>query len=139
MAPAPSTTSQHRRPQPAASRSAASRRRDPRKPKRALSAYVFFTQVARPQIKDEHPDATFGTHAGPHGRPASESAPPPRLTPRRLILMAGELGRLLGQIWGELSDREKKPFQVLADQDKRRAERELAAYNATTDNLHSAA
>lgn len=74
-----------------------------------------------------------------HGRPAAESAPPPRLTPRRLILMAGELGRLLGQIWGELSDREKKPFQVLADQDKRRAERELAAYNATTDNLHSAA
>lgn len=46
---------------------------------RALSAYMFFVQDYRERIKEENPDATFG-----------------------------EVGKLLGAKWKEMSDAEKK-------------------------------
>ena len=46
---------------------------------RALSAYMFFVQDYRERIKEENPDASFG-----------------------------EVGKLLGAKWKEMSDAEKK-------------------------------
>ena len=34
---------------------------DPNKPKRAMSAFFLFSQGNRPRIKEENPDATFGS------------------------------------------------------------------------------
>ncbi|KAF8438574.1 high mobility group box domain-containing protein, partial [Boletus edulis BED1] len=48
-------------------------------PKRALSAYMFFSQDWRERIKAENPDAGFG-----------------------------EVGKLLGAKWKELDEEEKK-------------------------------
>ena len=48
-------------------------------PHRALSAYMFFVQDHRDQIKSENPDVSFG-----------------------------EVGKLLGAKWKELSEKEKK-------------------------------
>ena len=54
-------------------------KKDPNAPKRALSAYMFFSQDWRERIKTENPDAGFG-----------------------------EVGKLLGAKWKELDDAEKK-------------------------------
>ena len=35
-------------------------KKDPSSPKRGLSAYMFFSQATRAQVKEENPDATFG-------------------------------------------------------------------------------
>lgn len=35
-------------------------KKDPKAPKRALSAYMFFSQDWRERIKNENPDAGFG-------------------------------------------------------------------------------
>jgi len=80
-------------------------KKDPNAPKRALSAYMFFSQDWRERIKTENPDAGFG-----------------------------EVGKLLGAKWKELDDDEKKPYVDLAANDKERAEREKAAYDNKEDH-----
>ncbi|ORX36139.1 high mobility group box domain-containing protein [Kockovaella imperatae] len=72
---------------------------DPNKPKRALSAYMFFVQDYRDRIKSENPDVSFG-----------------------------EVGKLLGAKWKELSAAEKKPYEDKAEADKTRAAKQKAAY-----------
>ncbi|KAF9463329.1 high mobility group box domain-containing protein [Collybia nuda] len=74
-------------------------KKDPNAPKRALSAYMFFSQDWRERIKTENPDAGFG-----------------------------EVGKLLGAKWKELDDEEKKPYIEQAARDKTRAEEEKASY-----------
>ncbi|TFK97827.1 HMG-box [Pterulicium gracile] len=76
-------------------------KKDPNAPKRALSAYMFFSQDWRERIKNENPDAGFG-----------------------------EVGKLLGAKWKELDEADKKPYVEQASRDKTRAETEKAAYEA---------
>lgn len=52
-------------------RKATRAKKDPTKPKRALSAYVLFAQETRNQVKEENPEAGFGA-----------SLPPPVVWPR---------------------------------------------------------
>jgi len=73
--------------------------KDPNAPKRALSAYMFFSQDWRERIKTENPDASFG-----------------------------EIGKLLGAKWKELDESEKKPYIEQAAKDKTRAEKDLKEY-----------
>ncbi|KAI0085590.1 high mobility group box domain-containing protein [Irpex rosettiformis] len=75
-------------------------KKDPKAPKRALSAYMFFSQDWRERVKAENPDAGFG-----------------------------EIGKLLGARWKELSDEEKKPYIEQAARDKDRAEQEKKDYD----------
>ncbi|KAI8972594.1 HMG-box [Trametes punicea] len=75
-------------------------KKDPKAPKRALSAYMFFSQDWRERIKAENPDAGFG-----------------------------EIGKLLGAKWKELDDEEKKPYLDQAAADKARAEQEKSEYD----------
>ncbi|OCF59277.1 non-histone chromosomal protein 6 [Kwoniella mangroviensis CBS 10435] len=76
-------------------------KKDPNKPKRALSAYMFFVQDYRERIKAENPDASFG-----------------------------DVGKLLGLKWKEMSAGEKKPYEDKAQADKARADKENAVYKA---------
>ncbi|CAO3614253.1 unnamed protein product [Mucor fragilis] len=73
-------------------------KKDPSAPKRGLSAYMFFSQDQRTTVKDENPDATFG-----------------------------QIGKLLGEKWKNMSDDEKKPYVKKAEADKKRYEDEKAA------------
>jgi len=75
-------------------------KKDKNAPKRALSAYMFFSQDWRERIKAENPDAGFG-----------------------------EIGKLLGAKWKELDDSEKKPYIEQAARDKARAEQEKSEYD----------
>ncbi|KAF9054240.1 high mobility group box domain-containing protein [Panaeolus papilionaceus] len=79
--------------------------KDPKAPKRALSAYMFFSQDWRERIKTENPEAGFG-----------------------------EVGKLLGAKWKELDEAEKKPYIEQAARDKTRADEEKAAYDNKKDS-----
>ncbi|PIA17844.1 high mobility group box, partial [Coemansia reversa NRRL 1564] len=71
---------------------------DPNKPKRPLSAYMYFSQEKRPEVKKDNPDATFGS-----------------------------IGKILGQMWTSLAESEKAPYLGLAQKDKVRYESEKKA------------
>ncbi|KAF5325815.1 hypothetical protein D9611_000935 [Ephemerocybe angulata] len=95
---------------PRAAASKSKKEKDPNKPKRALSAYMFFSQDWRERIKAENPEAGFG-----------------------------EVGKLLGAKWKELDEEEKKPYVELANKDKTRAEGEKNAYDKGTSKKAAAA
>ena len=76
------------------------KRRDPDAPKRAVSAYVFFGHSERPKIQEENPDIEFK-----------------------------DVGRKLGERWRNLAAEEKAKFEELAQKDKDRYAKEIAAYN----------
>ncbi|KAJ1873988.1 Non-histone chromosomal protein 6 [Coemansia sp. RSA 1722] len=76
-------------------------KKDPNAPKRSLSAYMFFSQANRKTVKDDNPEATFGN-----------------------------IGKILGDMWKGMSDKEKAPFFKQAEDDKKRYEAEKAAYVA---------
>jgi len=77
-------------------------KKDPNKPKRALSAYMFFVQDYRERIKSENPDASFG-----------------------------DVGKLLGEKWKTMGPSDKKPYEDQAEADKKRAAKEKGEYDAT--------
>jgi hypothetical protein len=60
---------------------------------------MFFSNENRARIKEENPDATFGG-----------------------------LGKLLGEEWRGLTSAEKKPYDKMNAEDKKRYTKELAAY-----------
>ncbi|KAJ2159108.1 Non-histone chromosomal protein 6 [Coemansia sp. RSA 552] len=72
-------------------------KKDPSAPKRALSAYMFFSQDKRNSVKEENPDIAFG-----------------------------DIGKVLGKMWREMDDSEKQPYVEKAAEDKKRYEAEKA-------------
>ncbi|KAL4992133.1 high mobility group box domain-containing protein [Aspergillus falconensis] len=77
------------------------RKKDPNAPKRGLSAYMFFANDNREKVREENPGITFG-----------------------------QVGKMLGEKWKSLSDKERKPYEDKAAADKKRYEDEKAAYKA---------
>ncbi|KAI8149163.1 high mobility group box domain-containing protein [Fennellomyces sp. T-0311] len=72
-------------------------KKDPNAPKRGLSAYMFFSQETRTKVQQENPDAAFG-----------------------------QIGKILGDKWKNMTDEEKKPYVEKAQEDKKRYEAEKA-------------
>ncbi len=77
------------------------KKKDPNAPKRAVTAFMFYSTKMRPIIKEEKPDIKFT-----------------------------EMGKLIGEKWRELSDDDKKEFEQMAEKDKKRYADETAKYNA---------
>ncbi|KAI8067538.1 putative high-mobility group non-histone chromosomal protein, partial [Gongronella butleri] len=77
-------------------------KKDPNAPKRGLSAYMFFSQDKREQVKAENPNVSFG-----------------------------QIGKILGEKWGAMSEADKKPYVQKAEKDKARYEAEKAAYSVS--------
>ncbi len=74
-------------------------KKDKDAPKRPLSAYFFYIQERREALKKEKPS-----------------------------LDNKELIRTMGEEWNKLSDEEKKPYSKMAENDKKRYQDELKAY-----------
>ena len=74
-------------------------KRDPNKPKKPLTAFMCFSMVRRPQIKEETPELSFT-----------------------------EIGKKLGEDWRALSDEQKVPYLERHAEDKARYEEEKANY-----------
>ncbi|CAK1360163.1 unnamed protein product [Cercospora beticola] len=80
------------------------KKKDPNMPKRGLSAYMFFANDTRDKVRDENPGIKFG-----------------------------EVGKILGERWKALNEKQKAPYEAKAAADKKRYEEEKAAYTAGGD------
>eukprot|EP00898_Chlorokybus_atmophyticus_P008929 jgi/Chlat1/9037/Chrsp94S08306 len=80
------------------------KKKDPNAPKRPLAPYMFFCKDRREDIKAENPDVSFG-----------------------------EIGKILGQEWSSMSDKEKRPYVQKAEKDKERYTAEMANYEPHSD------
>lgn len=67
----------------------ARKKKDKNAPKRGMSAFMFFSQDQRESVKADNPGIAFG-----------------------------EVGKVLGQRWKELSEADKKPYEEKAAKDK---------------------
>ena len=81
------------------------RKKDPKAPKRGLSAFMFFSQEMRPKIQEKNAEASFG-----------------------------EIGKLLGEAWKNVSEEEKKRFEDMAEADKERYKKEMESYVPPSDD-----
>jgi len=81
------------------------KKKDPNAPKRGLSAYMFFANDQRDNVREEHPGIAFG-----------------------------QVGKVLGERWKALSTSERKPYDDKAKADKERYENDKAAYAAGGDD-----
>ncbi|KAI9497311.1 high mobility group box domain-containing protein [Zychaea mexicana] len=79
-------------------------KKDKTGPKRGLSAYMFFSQEQRATVKEENPDASFGT-----------------------------IGKILGNKWSQMTDEQKAPYNAKAEADRKRYEAEKAALADKSD------
>jgi hypothetical protein len=78
--------------------------KDPNKPKKAKSSYIFFCSVMRATVKDDMDDDA----------------------------KAVDVTRELGRRWRELSDEDKKPYQEMAEADKQRYADEMESYSGSS-------
>jgi len=76
------------------------KKKDPNAPKRGLSAYMFFANDQRENVREENPGISFG-----------------------------QVGKLLGERWKALSETQRRPYEEKAQVDKKRYEDEKATYN----------
>ena len=72
---------------------------DPNAPKRGLSAYMFFANDQRDNVRQENPDVSFG-----------------------------QVGKILGDRWKALTEKQRVPYEQKAADDKKRYEAEKAKY-----------
>ena len=99
------------------------KKKDPNAPKRGKSSFMFFSTEWRYKIKEENPDATFGELV-------SISA-----TNSKCLILSSDVctffviqGKLVGAKFKALSAEEKKPYEEMAEKDKARYVKEMAAY-----------
>ncbi|KAK0633336.1 high mobility group box domain-containing protein [Podospora aff. communis PSN243] len=83
-------------------------KKDPNAPKRGLSAYMFFANEQRDNVREENPGVSFG-----------------------------QVGKILGERWKALTDKQRTPYEAKAAADKKRYEDEKQAYNADGDEEES--
>lgn len=81
------------------------RKRTSSKPKRPLTAYMFFSQEKRPEIKRENQNVSFG-----------------------------DIGKLLGEAWQKLSEEDRKPYEAKAKQAKAEYTAAMAKYKVEHPN-----
>lgn len=74
-------------------------KRDPNRPKRNMSAFMFYSQFRRPQLKAEDADRPFGEYA-----------------------------KIIGEEWRSMGDNQKKPYEKQAAKDKKRYVKAMASY-----------
>jgi len=81
------------------------KKKDPNAPKRGLSAYMFFANEQRENVRSENPGIAFG-----------------------------QVGKVLGERWKALSEKQRQPYEAKAAADKKRYEDEKTAYQNNVDD-----
>mmetsp|Transcript_29066 Transcript_29066/g.43921 ORF Transcript_29066/g.43921 Transcript_29066/m.43921 type:complete len:800 (+) Transcript_29066:102-2501(+) len=74
-------------------------KKDPNAPKKAMTSFMFYSNAIRSEVKEKNPDLAFG-----------------------------DIAKLIGKKFRELSEEEKKPWDEKADEDKKRYRDEVTAY-----------
>ena len=95
---------------------------DPNAPKRGLSAYMFFANEQRDNVRAENPGISFGMF-------------PYLLTCRTptdgFARYPGQVGKVLGERWKALDTKQRGPYEAKAKADKERYESEKQSYNVS--------
>jgi len=73
--------------------------KDPNAPKKPVTSFLVYSAEMRPIVREEYPE-----------------------------LKVTEVAKELGKRWKELSDGEKKPYKVMADAEKAKYTKAMAAY-----------
>ena len=76
-------------------------KKDPNRPKGATSAYIYFSNAKRDEVKQSNPAIAGDVR---------------------------EIAKKLGEMWKSMSDKEKKPYNLMAEKDKERYSKEMASY-----------
>lgn len=76
------------------------KKKDPNAPKGVSGPYIWFCQDKRASVKEGLPDGAS----------------------------IGDIGKALGELWKTVTDAEKKKYNLLAEKDKERHAKEMAAY-----------
>ncbi len=71
----------------------------PPQPKRALSAFMCFSKETRPKVIAENPDLAFG-----------------------------DIGKQIGELWRNLSEEDKEPYNKMSAADKERYTEAMESY-----------
>lgn len=83
------------------------KKKDPNAPKRAISAFMFFSQTERENVKKSNPGIAFT-----------------------------DVGKVLGDRWNKMSAEEKAPYEAKARADKKRYNDEISGYkNPQSGNI----
>ena len=77
------------------------KKKDPNAPKRAMSAFLHFSQTMRPKLKEDWPHAKNV-----------------------------DISKLLGEAWGKLPQEEKEPFIARANEDNRRYKEDMVRFKS---------
>ncbi len=85
---------------------------------------MFFANEQRENVRDENPGISFGKL--PRFIPA-----PFRST--LTIRLPGQVGKVLGERWKALNEKQRGPYEAKAAADKKRYEDEKASYNVSDD------
>ena len=80
---------------------------------------MFFANDQRDNVREENPGISFG-----------ESKSDFHLS-HRLTLSSGQVGKVLGDRWKALSEKQREPYEKKAATDKKRYEDEKAKYNVS--------
>eukprot|EP00252_Welwitschia_mirabilis_P021283 TRINITY_DN5415_c0_g1_i1.p1 TRINITY_DN5415_c0_g1~~TRINITY_DN5415_c0_g1_i1.p1 ORF type:complete len:652 (+),score=167.25 TRINITY_DN5415_c0_g1_i1:276-2231(+) len=84
------------------------KKKDPNAPKRAMSGFMFFSQVERENLRKNNPGMSFT-----------------------------DVGRTLGERWKKMSAEEKAPFEQKAKADQKRYKEAMADYKSGPTNVDS--
>ena len=78
--------------------------KDPNRPKRAKTAFMFYCQKHRPALMEKQKK-------------------------KNKKIEIGKIAKILGENWKKIKDKEKSEFIALATADKERYDKEIAEYN----------
>ncbi len=81
------------------------KKKDPKAPKKPLTLFMCFSNEVRPEIREQYPDLSFG-----------------------------DVAKMVGKKYQELTTEEKVKYEKLAEKDKERYEKEMANYDPPNDN-----
>jgi hypothetical protein len=79
--------------------------KDPNRPKRARTAYLYYCNDKRPGIMK-------------------------KMRKKKEKINVGAIQKQLGKIWGTMSDADKAPYAKLSEADKERYKEEMEVYNS---------
>jgi hypothetical protein len=86
---------------------------------------MFFANDKRDKVREDNPGIKFGEYL-------CLSCAPLLPTAQADDTVAGEVGKLLGEKWKELTDKDKKPYEDKAKVDKERYEAEKRTYQGAS-------
>lgn len=78
--------------------------KDPNKPKRGKTGFMFYSDAHRPKLMKKYTD-------------------------KGEKIVIGAIAKTLGASWKKLSDKQKKPYETKAIKDKERYQKQLSEYN----------